>query len=152
MALGPARLDAATSAGWTFKEMLAHVAAWHELTARRLDAFREKGRVEPPTGRAAMRTFEDLGFRREDQEALMRDWHFDKFNAAVATAAKTRSAEDVLRSLDVSFERLTNVLNALSDEQVAMHVEDGKSFVYALVEGNTFEHYKEHAPELGQSG
>jgi hypothetical protein len=149
MRLAPDRLEEATAAGWTYKVMLAHVAAWHELTARRLEAYREKGRVEPPTGRAALPTFEELGFARTDIEALMREWHFDKFNAAVKAAATERAGADVLRSLDASFAHVREAIAALTDAESAAHVTDGKSFVYAIVEGNTFAHYDEHAVELG---
>jgi len=149
MSLPTGRMEDATAAGWTYKVMLAHVAAWHELTARRLEAYREKGRVEPPTGRAALRTFEELGFAHADVEGLMREWHFDKFNAAVKAAATERAGPDVLRSLDASFAHVREAIAALTDAESTAHVTDGKSFVYAIVEGNTFAHYDEHAAELG---
>lgn len=147
-ALFPEELERPTPAGWTYQAMLAHVAAWHELAARRIDAFRETGRREPPAGADAERLYADLGLRAGDREALGRAWDMDRFNAAIAAAAAGRPPTEVLAGLDASFGRITEAVGALSDEQAAAHVEDGKSFVEAVVAGNTIEHYAEHRPEL----
>ena len=148
-----AALEDRTPAGWTYKEMLAHVAAWHDLTARRLATFRASGRTEPPTGPDASRVFEDLGFDPADREALLKEWHFDRFNAAVVTAAAGRSVADVLRDLDRSYDAMRAQVASLTDEQcAAAKAEDGRSFVEAVVGGNSFGHYEEHRAEIEELG
>ena len=133
-------LEGHTPAGWTYKEMLAHVAAWHDLTARRLTVFHETGETEPPTGPLASRVFEELGFSPEDCDVLMKEWHFDRFNAAVVNAARSRDLVDVLGHLDRSFDAATGAVARLSDQEVARQIEEGRSFVEAVVAGNTFDH------------
>ena len=34
--VGRARMEEQTGAGWTYHDLVAHVAGWHDLTARRL--------------------------------------------------------------------------------------------------------------------
>jgi DinB family protein len=126
LALSADELDRLTSGGWSYKAMLLHVSAWHDLTAWRLRSYGETGRVGPPAGPEAAKVFDELGFRPADRETLLRDWHFDRFNAAVAAIAKDRTAEDVLSELDASFARVSAALAALTDEQVNAHVENGK--------------------------
>src|SRR5260370_37509623 len=52
--VGPARIGEPTGAGWTFRDLIAHVAAWEDLTARRLRALRETGRLPGPGDEAAV--------------------------------------------------------------------------------------------------
>ena len=34
--VGRAKMNEPTGAGWTYHDLVAHVAGWHDLTARRL--------------------------------------------------------------------------------------------------------------------
>jgi len=117
-----------TSAGWTYAQMLAHVGAWHDLTARRLRTFAETGERPEPT---------------EDTDA---------FNARIATAAARRSREDLFTDLDRSYKDMRSGVEALSDEQVRQHAEDtphGQAgWAVAVVAGNSYGHYNEHQEEL----
>lgn len=141
-------LAAGTAAGWTRTEMLAHVAAWHELAARRIRAYAEHGVTEAGAGPDAQRRFDGLGLADADRERLLAQWDLDLFNAAVARSAATRSAAGILDALDESFDRLRGEVSRLTDAQVTADESEGRSFVYAIVEGDTFGHYAEHEDEL----
>ena len=121
-AIGEEGLGVKIGSGWTFKEMLAHVAAWHGITARRLREMRACGApVDPP----------------EIADA-------DAFNARAAEAAGARTVEEVLEALDASAQALTVEIELLTDAQIAA----ADHWAAAVVASNTFEHYDEHRHEL----
>jgi len=95
-----------TGSGWTYRDLLAHVAARHDLTTRRLRRFRETGTFPGPGDEVA------LGL------PAFRD--ADDFNARVMASHRLVGAE------------------ALLDD-----------WVIAIVTGNTFGQYEEHAKEVG---
>jgi hypothetical protein len=129
--LGRARFDERTSAGWTYRDLIAHVAAWEDLTARRLRAFRESG---------------DRSYPEDARDT-------DAFNARVAEAHRLVGAEALVDELDTAHRRLTEEIARLTDEQMEVDVQPTawgpQSWVVAVVAGNTFGHYREHADELG---
>lgn len=129
--IGRARMDEATPAGWPHRELLAHVAAWEDLTARRLQSYRETGDRSPA------------------EEA--RD--VDAFNARVIAQHRLVGAEALLDELDTAHRRLVNELSRLTDEQAAADVHETPfgpaSWVQAIVAGSSYGHYAEHASELG---
>lgn len=106
--------------GWTRKQMLAHIAAWHDLTIERLLAFMGDGEVH----------------RLEEDD--------DVVNARVARTAEGRTTGEILDAVESSFRRLRRQVGYLTDEQLAAH--DG--WPAAVIGGNTYEHYAEHAPDL----
>ena len=114
------RIDEPLTREWTRKQMLAHVAAWHDRTTERLIAFIKTG-AEQPLGEG-----------------------IDGFNARVARAAVGRTSGEVLGSLDSSFNRLRRTIAQLTDEQLREH----DAWASAVVAGNTYEHYDEHADDL----
>lgn len=146
-ALTAAQLDQRTASGWTFREMLGHVAAWHESAARRIAAYRVTGKTEtdPKVSRGL---FEHLGLASADREALAEKWDMDRFNAAVAAASAGKDRHTILAALDESLGRLRAAVTALTDEQVSADVAEGRPFVVAVVAGDSYEHYPEHQPEL----
>lgn len=148
LALGARGLRERTPVGWTYAQMLAHVRAWHELTARRLRAYAETGSVDLPSPEASREIFTDLGLAPERAEGLLTEWGADAFNAAVAEAAERESPHGFLPSVFASYKRVRDAVAALSDEQLAAHVEDGRPFVESLVDANTYGHYPEHQAEL----
>lgn len=101
--------------------MLAHVAAWHDATAYRLNRFTAtstpQDKVEPDD---------------------------DAFNARVARESADLPDARVLATLDSSFARLHSALQELPDG----YADDDDGWVEAVVAGNTNEHYAEHLPEL----
>ena len=129
--LGRARLTETTGAGWTYRDLVAHVAAWEDLTARRLRAFRETGGQEYP----------------EDAKDT------DAFNARVAESHRLVGAEALVDELDTAHKRLVEEIARLTDEQMRKDVQPTawgpQSWVVAVVAGNSFGHYREHAAELG---
>jgi hypothetical protein len=105
---------------WTRKQMLAHIATWHDLTVDRLSAFAASG--EPS--------------ELSEQE--------DVINARAARAAEGRTTGEILLAMADSYRRIRRQVSSLSDAQLAAH--DG--WAGAIIAGNTFEHYAEHLPDL----
>jgi hypothetical protein len=129
--LGRARMDERTAAGWTYRDLVAHVAAWEDLTARRLAAYRETGERTYP----------------EDARDT------DAFNARVAEAHRLVGAEALVDELDTAHRRLAGEIARLTADQMSADVQPTawgpQSWVVAVVAGNTFGHYREHAAEMG---
>jgi DinB family protein len=128
--LGRGRIGEATGAGWTYRDLIAHVAAWEDLTARRLRALRTAGRLPGPGDEAA------LGV------AAFRD--ADDFNARVVSSHRLVGAEALHDELDTAHRSLRSELEQLPDER--LHEHDG--MVIGMVAGNTYGHYAEHAAEI----
>jgi hypothetical protein len=120
LSIGLPGLDAQTSAGWTYKDLVAHVAAWFDLTTERLARFRETGEVADPGGTA------------------------DEINAGIVERARGRDAREILEGLDASLTMLLEEIKRLDDE--LMHANDDR--VIAIVAGNTYGHFAEHHVEL----
>ncbi|MEA2661761.1 MAG: hypothetical protein QOH08_1333 [Chloroflexota bacterium] len=129
--VGRARMNEETGAGWTFRDLLAHVAAWHDLTTRRLRTFRETGTFPGPGDEVA------LGL------PAFRD--ADDFNARVMASHRLVGAEALVDELDTAFRSLRAELAKLNDEQIHANTD----WVITIVAGNTYGHYAEHATELG---
>lgn len=129
-ALGRGRMDERTSAGWTYGALVAHVAAWEALTARRLRVFRETGEQARPA------EAEDI----------------DAFNARVVGTHRLVGAEALLDELDTSHRALVGEIAQLTDAQVSHDVHETPwgpaSWVVTIVAGNSYGHYAEHAEEL----
>jgi len=119
--IGERKMRERTSAGWTYQEMLAHIAAWERATASRLARLRESGDFAGPPS---------------DDD--------DEFNARVAAEARGKRAREVIRELADAHDALTHEVEALSDEQFAAN----EHWARAIVAGNTFDHYAEHQVEL----
>ena len=120
MSLGLAGLDATTSTGWTFKDLVAHVTAWSDLTIQRLARYRETGEMQGSGGEA------------------------DDINAAVVARTKGRDAREILKELDASTDTLFAEIEKLEDKQ--LHAND--DWAIAVVAGNTYGHFAEHHTEL----
>jgi hypothetical protein len=119
MSLGDAALKQPTSAGWTFKQMVAHAAAWEDRAATRLQELREDHVTQQPV------------------EA-------DEFNATVAAAAASRPARDILRELDDAHTRLVKEIERIPQDR--LHPSDERLIGY--IAGNSYGHYAEHHVEL----
>ena len=105
---------------WTRKQMLAHVAAWHDLTAERLIKMALTGQPV----------------------ALDRD--VDRVNASAARVAVGKTAGEVLKDVEATFGRMRRQLVRMTDVQ--LHA--GDDWAIRIVASNTFEHYAEHIAEL----
>jgi hypothetical protein len=130
--IGPAKMEEPTGAGWTFHDLVAHVAGWHDLTARRLRAFRTTGAFPGPGDETALGipAFKDA----------------DEFNARLVSSHQLVEAEALVDEVDTTFRALRGELAPLTDEQV--HAND--DWVIAIVAGDSYGHYAEHATELGR--
>ena len=106
--------------GWTRKQMLAHVATWHDLTVDRLLRFQESG--EPS---------------ELDEET-------DAINARSARTAVGRTSGEILLAVDDSYRRLRREVARLSDAQLSAHGD----WAAAIIAGNTYDHYTEHLADL----
>jgi uncharacterized protein (TIGR03083 family) len=107
--------------GWTRKQMLAHVAASHDLTAMQMRRFRETGQVpDVPT----------------DEDAL---------NAATAKEAAGRDAQTIVAEVRASYGRLLEEIRMLGDDDLAA----ADAWPVNVVAGNTHEHYADHLVDLG---
>jgi hypothetical protein len=110
--LGPERLELATTAGWTAKEMLAHVAFWQEAIEGAVTVL---FRGQPlPAGWSFGSAYAPEG---EDWPAA------DVHNAREAAWARQRSSEDVLQRLDAAHGRFLAFMATVSDDEVSGHVD-----------------------------
>jgi len=121
-AIGIPGLEQKTSTGWTYKDLVAHAAAWEDRTATRLRNFRESGTAKTYPG------VDDT----------------DDFNAAVVERTRGRDAREIIRELDAAHDRILGEIRKLTPEQI--HEND--DWVVAVVAGNTYGHYAEHFDEV----
>jgi hypothetical protein len=120
-AIGLPSLEEKTSTGWTYKDLVAHAAAWEDRTASRLATFRESGGKAVPG-------IDDT----------------DEFNAAVVERTRGRDAREVLGELDAAHARIVGEIGKLTTQQI--HPDD--DWVIAVVAGNTYGHYADHLDEI----
>jgi len=120
-AIGLPSLEETTSTGWTYKDLVAHAAAWEDRTASRLATFRESGAESHPS-------VDDT----------------DEFNAAVVERTRGRDAREVIRELDAAHARIVEEIKGLTPELI--HKND--AWAIAVVAGNTYGHYAEHFDEV----
>lgn len=132
-AIGRARMTEPTGTGWTFRDLIAHVAAWQDLTARRLRVLRETGTYPGSADAAA------LGIQPFKDD--------DEFNARAVASHRLVGAEALVDELDTTFRALRSEIAKLSDDEIHAN----KDFAIAIVKGNTWHHYADHATELGLS-
>ncbi len=126
------RIDEATCAGWTAKEMLAHVAFWDEAVVPVVvTMFRGE---ELPAGWSFGSG--DLGL--EDGEWPVPDVH----NAREAAWARARTPKEVIDRADRAHAGLVALIGTLADDEVAAHLD------YFERLGS---HYHEHLRELAVS-
>jgi hypothetical protein len=105
---------------WTRKQMLAHVATWHEITIERLTALIDTGE---PQG-------------TPDDE--------DVINARAARAAVGRTSGEILLDIEHTYRQLRRKIARLTDEQLAAN----DAWAAAVIAGNTYGHYREHLADL----
>lgn len=129
--VGRAKMDQPTGAGWTYHDLVAHVAGWHDLTARRLRAFRTTGAFPGPGDETALGVPAFAGA--------------DEFNARLVSSHRLVGAEALVDELDTTFRAVRQELALLGDEQIHANAD----WVIGILDGNTFGHYAEHAAELG---
>ena len=129
--VGRAKMSEQTGAGWTFHDLVAHVAGWHDLDTRRLRAFRTTGAFPGPGDEVTL--------------GLPAFANADEFNARIVSSHRLVGAEALVDELDTTFRALRSEVELLGDEQIHAN----EDWVITVVDGSTVRHYAEHATELG---
>ena len=122
-------LDDPTPAGWSAKEMVAHVAFWDEAVVPVVVTM-FRGEALPPGWEFGSG---DLGLG--DDEWPSPDVH----NAREAAWARTRSSAEVVERCDRAHRELAVLLATLTDDEVAEHLD---------YFGKLGDHYEEHLAEI----
>jgi hypothetical protein len=112
--------DRLTEDGWTRKQMLAHISAWHELTSDRLTKMALTGQPVPL------------------------DREVDSVNAGAARIAVGKSVGEVLKDTEMTMGRLRRQILRMTDEQV--HAAD--DWAITMIASNTYGHYVDHMADL----
>ena len=121
-------------AGWSVKDVMAHIAEWESYVVRRVEARR---RGETPE---VWSTDDDNGVDAVNRELYERN--------------RGRSLEDVQQEFDASHQRIVAVIESLSegdlfdDSRREAVIGPWPSPVWMHVAGNTFWHYDEHAETI----
>lgn len=124
-------LEQPTSAGWTAKEMLSHVAFWLEAFEYVLEVMLREGETRPGYGFGS-------GYWPSDDE----DWpHFDVHNAREAAWGREQPAAAVLARLDAARDRHRELLQSLTDAELT-----DERFTSLI--GQEASHLAEHRPEI----
>ncbi len=115
---------AALDAGWSVKDVLAHISLWERLCTRWLRAV---ARGDTPE-------------RAEVQDV-------DTTNARAYEAAKDAPLADVRERSRASYAALLDAIERLTDADL----EDEQRFgwpTWKMIESNSAEHYREHAEQI----
>jgi Protein of unknown function (DUF1706) len=107
---------------WSRKQMLAHITAWHDATHDRLGKMILSG--QPEDGVADT----------------------DAFNARISRQAIGRTAGEILKEMEMTYNRLRRQVSRLNDQQ--LRADDG--WAAQVIAANTYEHYAEHAADVYQ--
>lgn len=123
--LGRDQLSQPIDGGWTYKDMLGHVAAWMEFAPDRLRAIRS-GEPDP--------------LRWSDEEA-------DRFNAKAIAQRRLVGVDAVLEELDVAYHRLLHEARHATDAEI--RGSDHDSGILSVLGWGTYLHWQDHHAELG---
>ena len=107
---------------WSVKDIVAHIAGWHEEMGPALERL---SRGERPIREGV--SYDDV----------------DAWNARFAAARKTASVADVLLEFDKSHEYFMHAAAGVPAERF----QAGKT-AWKLVDGNSAHHYREHAEQI----
>ncbi len=128
--VGRAKMAEQTGAGWSYHDLVAHVAGWHDLTARRLRAYRTTG------------TFP--GREDESSVGIPAFADADAFNTRVVASHRLVGPEALTDELDTTFRAVRTELSRLTDGQIRAN----DHWVVRQTAASTYDHYAEHAAEL----
>ena len=131
--LGEGGMEAATPAGWTVKEMVAHVAFWEETVNPVINGM-YRGREVPLE---EWYSGDDLALVSGEPWPIA-----DVHNAREAAWARARSSEEVLARWDRAHERLLAVARTITEEEAR------RDEYFSKIGAATYDHYAEHLLEL----
>ena len=120
-AIGLPALENTTWSGWTYKDLVAHAAAWEDHITGRLKGLRES-RAETHPG------VDDA----------------DTFNAEVVERTRGREAADVIRELDAAHERMLAEVQKVTSERIQAN----DRWVVGVIASDTYGHYARHFDEV----
>ncbi|MGE0598703.1 MAG: DinB family protein [Dehalococcoidia bacterium] len=127
--LPPEAFDATTSAGWTVKEMLGHVAFWDEAVFGFMTSVLRQLPLPP-----------DWSFGSGYRPAADGTWpHFDVHNAREAEWAREQSAETVRTRLSAAHHTMLDAVATVTEDEFHLQRE--------YYEG-LGSHYLDHLSEL----
>jgi len=130
--LGEGGMEATTPAGWTVKEMVAHLAFWEETVNPVINGM-YRGREVP---------LEEWYGGDDLALAPGEPWPIaDVHNAREAKWARARSTEDVLARWDRAHERLLAVVRTITEKE-------SSDEYFGKIAAATYDHYAEHLLEL----
>lgn len=109
---------------WSMKDLFAHIAAWEEEAARRID---EIARGNGPL----------LSWPSREEE--------DAFNAAAVEKSLSMSVDHVVKRLEECHQDLMDMLATFGEE---LAVADMEVKAAEWIPGWTYLHYQHHAPEI----
>jgi uncharacterized protein (TIGR03083 family) len=125
--VGDARMtEPSLDAGWSVKDVLAHIALWEGICARWLEA-------------AARGETQD---RPEVKDV-------DGTNARGFERAKARPLSDVIRESRTRHARIVAAVEALSGEELASDARFGWPS-WQMTDSNTADHYREHIDQISR--
>jgi hypothetical protein len=123
--LSEADLEAPGVVGeWSVRETLAHIAAWEQEGARRIDLIVNGG---------------GAGLRWPDRQDE------NEFNAAAVAACRGLSTPQVVRRLEDAHRDFTQMVAACADELATAGLPMAPE---EWIAGWTYLHYEEHAPQI----
>ena len=131
--VGGSGMGATTPAGWTVKEMVAHVAFWEETVNPVVNGMYRGNEVPVEEWYGG----DDLALAPGEPWPIA-----DVHNAREAAWARARSAEEVLARWDRAHERLLAVVRTITEEEARRDEYFGK------IGAATHYHYAEHLIEL----
>lgn len=124
--------DPAMAGGWSVKDVLAHLALWHEVL---LDWLAAVERGEPLTGLAP-------GY----------EWNeIDRVNADAYEQRKAWTVEQAERAFRESTASVMEALDGLDDETLNTAWPESNDVVWQWFMWDTYEHYDEHTAMLREA-
>ena len=127
------------SGKWSIKDMLAHILAYEQYIADRLNEILHGEEYVPCRTQNALDAFLDEFGYPDFGSALLDD---DGPNEWVVQKYKNVSLDDVVSQEIQAFSAIIASLEKLPDEMMQRH------HLYDRVANNTFRHYREHGAEI----
>lgn len=127
------------SGNWSIKDILAHILAYEQYMADRLEEIRHDQMYVPCKTQAALDAFrEEFGYP-DFGSPLLDD---DQPNAWVVEKYRNIPLDEVVAHEVQAFAAITASLEKMSEETLNQHD------LFERVANNTYKHYREHAADI----
>jgi hypothetical protein len=124
---------------WSVKDVLAHLLAYEQYIADRMEEILHGERYIPSKTQNALDAFlEEFGYP-DFGSSLLDD---DGPNAWIVERYRNVSLEDVVTQENNVFASIVTFLEAMSEEMIEQHN------IYERVANNTYKHYREHIRDI----